>query len=91
MPKDAGTREKAALAATVAESVRVIHFPELANKQDVSDWFALGHSFEDLIREWKARRHGRARRPQCQNSTPGSSKSLPVLNRSCPYHSATAF
>ena len=42
--------EKAALAATVAESVRVIHFPELANKQDVSDWFALGHSFEDLIR-----------------------------------------
>jgi uncharacterized protein (DUF927 family) len=28
----------------------VIHFPELANKQDVSDWFALGHSFEDLIR-----------------------------------------
>jgi putative DNA primase/helicase len=41
--------DKAALAATAAESVRVIHFPELANKGDVSDWFALGHSFEDLI------------------------------------------
>lgn len=42
--------EKASLAAMVAENVRVIHFPELANKQDVSDWFALGHSFEDLIK-----------------------------------------
>lgn len=46
--------EKAALAATVAESVRVIHFPELANKQDVSDWFALGNSFEELIQRVEA-------------------------------------
>jgi putative DNA primase/helicase len=46
--------EKAALAATVAESVRVINFPELANKQDVSDWFALGNSFDELIHRVEA-------------------------------------
>ena len=46
--------EKASLAATVAENVRVIHFPELANKQDVSDWFALGNSFEELIKRVEA-------------------------------------
>jgi putative DNA primase/helicase len=40
--------EKAALAATVAASVKVIHFPELANKQDVSDWIEAGHTFEEL-------------------------------------------
>ena len=40
--------EKAALAATVAASVKVIHFPEMANKQDVSDWIEAGHTFEEL-------------------------------------------
>ena len=39
---------KAALAFGAAETVRVVRFPELANKQDVSDWFEAGHSFEDL-------------------------------------------
>jgi len=46
--------DKATLASTVAESVRVVCFPELANKQDVSDWFALGNSFEELIRRVEA-------------------------------------
>jgi putative DNA primase/helicase len=41
--------EKAALAATVAANVRVVQFPELANKQDISDWFDLGNSFDELI------------------------------------------
>src|SRR5665213_2135426 len=40
--------EKAALAATVAASVKVIHFPEIANKQDVSDWIDAGHTFDEL-------------------------------------------
>ncbi|UPJ63521.1 DUF927 domain-containing protein [Bradyrhizobium sp. 191] len=46
--------EKAALAATVAANVRVIHFPELGNKQDVTDWFALGNSFDELVRRVEA-------------------------------------
>ena len=45
---------KAVLAATVAESVRVIHFAELPNKGDVFDWFALGNSFEELIQRVEA-------------------------------------
>jgi len=43
---DTGGREhaekKAALAAPVAASVRVVHFAELAEKGDVSDWIDLG-------------------------------------------------
>ena len=49
---DTGGREhaekKAALIASIAASVRVIHFPELPEKGDVSDWIAAGHSVEDL-------------------------------------------
>jgi putative DNA primase/helicase len=40
--------QKAALCAPVAASVRVIHFPELSEKGDVSDWIALGHGLEEL-------------------------------------------
>jgi hypothetical protein len=39
---------KAALVSRVAASVRIVRFPELENKQDVSDWFELGHSLQDL-------------------------------------------
>jgi putative DNA primase/helicase len=49
---DVGGRQhaekKAALIASVAASVRVVHFTELAEKGDVSDWIAAGHSEEDL-------------------------------------------
>ena len=41
--------QKAHLAAHVAARVRVVHFPELSNKQDVSDWFLLGHVRADLL------------------------------------------
>jgi putative DNA primase/helicase len=51
---DSGGREhadkKAALVAPAAASVRVVHFAELAEKGDVSDWFALGKEREDLER-----------------------------------------
>jgi putative DNA primase/helicase len=40
--------EKATLAATVAASVKVVHFPELQEKGDVSD-FLIDHSFGDLM------------------------------------------
>jgi putative DNA primase/helicase len=40
--------EKAALAVALAASIKIIHFPELANKQDVSDWIEAGHTFDDL-------------------------------------------
>ncbi len=33
----------------LAARVRVVHFPELSNKQDVSDWFLLGHVRADLL------------------------------------------
>ncbi len=39
---------KATLIQPTAKSVRIIHFPELANKQDVSDWIELGHTIDDL-------------------------------------------
>lgn len=39
---------KAALIARTAKSVRVVHFPELPEKGDVSDWIALGHGKDDL-------------------------------------------
>ena len=39
---------KAALIASTAASVRILHFPELAEKGDVSDWIAAGHSADEL-------------------------------------------
>jgi hypothetical protein len=39
---------KAALVAPSAKEVRVVSFPELPEKGDVSDWIALGHTAEDL-------------------------------------------
>ncbi|MDO8400584.1 MAG: AAA family ATPase [Bradyrhizobium sp.] len=49
---DTGGRQhaekKAALIAPVAASVRVVHFAELSEKGDVSDWIAMGHSADDL-------------------------------------------
>jgi hypothetical protein len=42
--------KKAALAAPVATSVKVIHFRELEAKQDVSDWAAIaGNTFVELM------------------------------------------
>jgi len=49
---DAGRKhaeDKAALAAPVATSVKVIHFRELEDKQDVSDWIAAGGTRESMI------------------------------------------
>jgi hypothetical protein len=40
--------EKAALAFPVAASVRVIHFSEVPHKGDVSDYFQLGRTLQDL-------------------------------------------
>jgi hypothetical protein len=40
--------EKAALVYPVAASVKVIHFPHLPPKGDVTDYFQTGHSLEDL-------------------------------------------
>jgi putative DNA primase/helicase len=40
--------KKAALVSRVAASVKVIHFPELDEHQDVSDWIAGGRTFDDL-------------------------------------------
>jgi AAA domain-containing protein len=40
--------QKAALVVASAKDVRVVHFPELAEKGDVSDWVALGHNANDL-------------------------------------------
>jgi hypothetical protein len=39
---------KAALVARSAKEVRVVNFPELPEKGDVSDWIALGHTADDL-------------------------------------------
>jgi hypothetical protein len=50
---------KAALAFGIAESVRIVRFPKLDPKGDVSDWFAAGRSFQDLeamvakTKEWQ--------------------------------------
>jgi hypothetical protein len=50
---DQGGREhaekKAALLAPVARSVRVVHFPDVPKKGDISDWIAAGHTVEDLL------------------------------------------
>lgn len=35
----------------VAESVKIVELPGLAEKQDVFDWFAMGHSATDLLAE----------------------------------------
>jgi Family of unknown function (DUF5906)/CHC2 zinc finger len=40
--------QKAALALEVAASVRVVHFPELPEKHDVSNWLGAGHNAEEL-------------------------------------------
>jgi uncharacterized protein (DUF927 family) len=40
--------QKASLASTTAKSVRVVHFPELKENGDVSDWLPL-HSVQDLL------------------------------------------
>jgi putative DNA primase/helicase len=49
---DTGGREhaekKAAQISSVAASVRIVHFAELPEKGDVSDWIAAGHSADDL-------------------------------------------
>ena len=51
---DTGGRQhaekKASLVAPVAASVRIVHFPELPEKKDVSDWIALGNELDDLRR-----------------------------------------
>jgi hypothetical protein len=39
---------KAALVARIASTVRIVHFSELAEKGDVSDWIAAGHSADEL-------------------------------------------
>ncbi len=39
---------KANLIASTAAKVRVVHFPELADKGDVSDWIAAGHGKAEL-------------------------------------------
>jgi AAA domain len=49
---DAGrehAEKKAALAFKVAKSVRVVHFPDVAEKGDVSDWLPH-HSVEELLK-----------------------------------------
>jgi hypothetical protein len=40
--------QKAALAFGASTSVRIVHFPELKEKHDVSDWMDLGHSADEL-------------------------------------------
>lgn len=71
---------KAALASGVAASVKVIHFPELDEKQDISDWIAGGKTFDDLKRASWPRNLGNHRRPQNPFAT------TPRSN----FHSATA-
>jgi uncharacterized protein (DUF927 family) len=39
---------KAALAAKVAASVRIVHFADTPEKGDVSDWIEVGHTTEEL-------------------------------------------
>ncbi len=40
--------KKAALIAPVALSVRIVHFKDVPNKGDVSDWIEAGHAADDL-------------------------------------------
>jgi hypothetical protein len=40
--------QKAALIYPVARSIRIVHFPELPEKGDVSDWIAVGKDRHDL-------------------------------------------
>ena len=44
----AHAERKAALVARSAKDIRVVSFPELPEKGDVSDWIALGHTADDL-------------------------------------------
>jgi putative DNA primase/helicase len=44
----AHAEQKAALIQSVAKSARIVHFPELPEKGDVSDWIALGKDRDDL-------------------------------------------
>jgi len=46
----AHAENKAALIHSVAQSVRIVHFPELPEKGDVSDWIELGNELDDLQR-----------------------------------------
>jgi len=46
----AHAENKAALIHSVAQSVRIVHFPELPDKGDVSDWIELGNELDDLQR-----------------------------------------
>jgi hypothetical protein len=41
-------RSKAAIAHPVAQSVKILEFPELPEKGDVLDWIARGHTSEEL-------------------------------------------
>jgi hypothetical protein len=41
---------KASLISEAAKSVRVVHFPELGEKEDISDWIKLGHTADELRR-----------------------------------------
>lgn len=40
--------DKAKLAKPGATSVKVVHFPDVPEKSDVSDWISAGHTFKDL-------------------------------------------
>jgi hypothetical protein len=40
--------QKASLICSVARSIRIVHFPELPEKGDVSDWIAVGKDRNDL-------------------------------------------
>jgi hypothetical protein len=40
--------KKAALCVPVAASVRIVHFDDVPNKGDVSDWIEAGHTADDL-------------------------------------------
>jgi hypothetical protein len=77
---------KAALAAPVATSVKVIHFRELEEKQDVSDWATInGNTLEKLMERvdqaepWKA--------PSTQTSTPQRGIKLSDFQAYLPSHS----
>jgi putative DNA primase/helicase len=48
MPGQDHAERKAELCYLVTASVRVVHFPELLEKGDVSDWIAQGHGLEEL-------------------------------------------
>jgi hypothetical protein len=76
--------EKAALCAQpTAISVKVVHFPELADKSDVSDWIASGKTFDDLkervlaTEDWKPPAAPLGTTRDANSPTP--SKALPIM------------